>query len=423
MVSSHPRHIQHPVALAALLSLLAMFGPFTIDAFFPAFSAVAKDLAASPVEMQQTISLYLIGYALMALVHGPMSDRFGRRPVILAGVVAYTLASLGCALSTTIESLWVFRFLQGCTTGAGIIVGRAIIRDLYQGAQAQRILALTSMFFGVAPAIAPAIGAGVFDFAGWHAVFFMLVLYGLALWLLCSLILPESHPPELRIRLNPVSLVRTYQRILMDRPFVWLVMASGLNFAATFLYISSAPVFIEKHLRLGTHGYPWFFIPMIVGMTIGAAISARMAGRIPPRASVETGYRVMGVAVLLNMAYTLVWPVPSVPWAILPIALYGLGSSMAQPALNLAMLDRHGSHRGSAASVQGFLWSVLLAGVAGIVAGWASQSTLLLASGAIVSFVLAFGCYRMASDTVSNERQILVTPDPDDEPDESGGTK
>ncbi|MBK8283812.1 MAG: MFS transporter [Ahniella sp.] len=119
MAEAPSRHIQHPVALAALLSLLAMFGPFTIDAFFPAFSAVAADLDANQVEMQQTISLYLIGYALMALVHGPLSDRFGRRPVILFGVVAYALASLGCALSASIESLWLFRFCRAARRAPG----------------------------------------------------------------------------------------------------------------------------------------------------------------------------------------------------------------------------------------------------------------------------------------------------------------
>ena len=414
MAEAPSRHIQHPVALAALLSLLAMFGPFTIDAFFPAFSAVASDLDANQMEMQQTISLYLIGYALMALVHGPMSDRFGRRPVILFGVVAYAIASLGCALSASIESLWLFRFLQGCTTGAGLIVGRAIVRDLYHGADAQRILALTSMFFGIAPAVAPAIGAAVFDVAGWQAVFYMLVLYGLGLWLLCSLVLPESHPPERRVQLSPGSLLKTYHQIARDRPFVWLVTASGLNFAATFLYISSAPVFIEQHLGLGTHGYPWFFIPMITGMTLGAAASARMAGRQSPRASVELGYKIMASAMVINLAYTLLHPVPTAPWAVLPIALYGMGSSMAQPALNLAMLDRHASHRGSAASVQGFLWSVLLAVVSGVIAAWASQTTLMLAVGSVGFFVFAWLSYRMGAHVVSADIQVKVTPDLDE---------
>lgn len=403
--------IQHPVALAALLSLLAMFGPFTIDAFFPAFSAVARDLSASPWQMQQTISLYLIGYALMALVHGPLSDAFGRRPVILYGVVAYAVASLGCALATSIEMLWVFRFAQGCTTGAGLIVGRAIVRDLYHGAQAQRIMALISMFFGVAPALAPAIGALVFDLAGWHAVFFMLVAYGVGLWLLCWWVLPESHPPPQRLRLSPGGLMRTYALILRDRSFLWLVMASGLNFAALFVYISSAPVFIESHLKLGTHGYPWFFVPLITGMTLGAAMSARMAGRRSPRASVRLGYTVMAIAIVLDVGYTLIFPVPSVPWAVLPIALYGLGSATAQPALNIAMLDRHGSHRGSAASVQGFLWSVLLAAVAGFVAAWASVDTRLLAVVAMAFFASGFICYHRAREAVSDSTAIQVVPD------------
>src|SRR5688572_29527636 len=173
-----------------------MFGPFAIDAFFPAFHAVGRALGASDFEMQQTISVYLVAYAAMSLFHGPLSDTYGRRVVILGGVAGFTLASVGCALAQGIGELLVWRALQGVSIGAGLIVGRALTRDLYDGAQALKVQSLITLFFSIAPVLAPIVGGFVFDFAGWRAVFWFLALYGAALLLLCLRALPETHPRE-----------------------------------------------------------------------------------------------------------------------------------------------------------------------------------------------------------------------------------
>ena len=141
--------------LAPLLAALAMFGPFSIDTIFPAFPAIEADLHASPFAMQQTISVYMVAYALMSLLHGPFSDSLGRRRVILVGVVVFSLASVGCAMAGSIEALLAFRALQGMSAGAGLIVGRAIIRDCFDGVEAQKLMSTVSMIFGIAPAIAP----------------------------------------------------------------------------------------------------------------------------------------------------------------------------------------------------------------------------------------------------------------------------
>src|SRR5690606_36154350 len=147
--------------LAPLLAGLAMFGPFSIDTIFPAFPQMAAELHASPVAMQQTISVYMIAYALMSLLHGPLSDSFGRRRVILAGVAIFVLASIGCALSGSLGGLLAFRALQGMSAGAGLIVGRAIIRDCFEGPDAQRLMSTVSMLFGIAPALAPISGGWI----------------------------------------------------------------------------------------------------------------------------------------------------------------------------------------------------------------------------------------------------------------------
>lgn len=377
----------HPVRLAALLALLGMFGPFAIDALFPAFKSVAADLNASPWAMQQTISVYLIAYGLMALVHGPLADAFGRRPVIIGGVIVFTLASIGCAMSTSIEQLLWFRALQGLSIGAGQIVGRAIVRDLYSDAQAQRVMSLITLFFAVAPALAPIVGGLVYSVASWHAVFWFLAVYGAVLALLCWRVLPETHPPERRTPLRPRPLLRLYLGMLGNGPFVLLVLVSGFNFGAQFMYISSAPVFVEIHLGLGTMGYSWFFVPMIVGMMIGAGICNRMAGRVPPRRTVSIAFVVMAIAQALNLAYNLGVDQVGVPWAVLPIALNAAGVAMAFPIITLKALDQFPEHRGAASSMQAFVWGVMTALTAGVLSPLVSDSPLALACTAALTML------------------------------------
>src|SRR6195952_3213250 len=179
-------------ALAALLAVLGMLGPFSIDTYIPAFSGIAQSIGRTPAEMQQTLSGYLFGFAFMNLFHGALSDSFGRRPVVLGGLAVFTLASAGCALSQGITQLVLFRALQGLSTGAGIVVSRAVIRDMFAPAQAQRVMSQVTIYFGVAPAIAPIVGGWLFVHAGWHAIFWFLTAVGVALWVANFKLLPET---------------------------------------------------------------------------------------------------------------------------------------------------------------------------------------------------------------------------------------
>ena len=144
--------------LAALLAVLGMLGPFAIDTYLPAFTGIAQSLEATPVQMQQTLSVYLFGFAFMNLFHGALADSFGRRPVILWGLLVFCLASVGCALSQSVGQLVFFRLLQGLSCGAGVVVSKAIVRDLFPPADAQRVMSQITIFFGIAPAIAPIMG-------------------------------------------------------------------------------------------------------------------------------------------------------------------------------------------------------------------------------------------------------------------------
>lgn len=380
--------------LAPLLAALAMFGPFAIDTIFPAFPAIGAQLRAGPIAMQQTISAYLVPYALMSLLHGPFSDAFGRRRVILAGVFAFVLASVGCAMAGTIEALLAFRVLQGMSAGAGLIVGRAIIRDCFDGVEAQRLMSTVSMIFGIAPAIAPITGGWVVAVAHWSVIFWLLSAFALSLLFACIAWLPETHPRERRVPLSPRALASTYRSIAQDRAFLPLALAGTLNFNALWVYISSAPAFVLDLLGLDAQHFAWLFIPAISGMMFGAFLSGRVAGRLTAAATVRLGYAIMLGATALNLVLAFAFPSPRLPWSVLPIGLHAIGIGINFPTLTLLLLDRFPHHRGAVSSVQAFVSLVISAVIAGALSPLLSGSASKLAAGAALSTLLGFVAWR-----------------------------
>jgi MFS transporter, DHA1 family, multidrug resistance protein len=384
--------------LAPLLAALAMFGPFSIDTMFPAFPAIEAQLQASPLAMQQTLSIYMVAYALMSLLHGPLSDSLGRRRVILGGVAVFVLASAGCAMSTSIGELLVFRAVQGMSAGAGMIVGRAIIRDCFEGAAAQQLMSTVSMIFGVAPAIAPIIGGWVIAFARWPMIFWLLAMFAGVLWIACVFLLPETHPQERRNSLSPRAMAATYVQILRDPAFVPLVLAGTFGFNALFVYISSAPAFVIGLLGLNAQQFAWLFIPAIGGLMFGSFLSGRLAGRVSGQSTIRLGYSIMLGASLINISSALLLARPMVPWSVLPIGLHSIGIGLAFPTLTLQLLDRFPRHRGGASSMQAFVSLVFSATLAGVVSPLISDSSIKLAStagGITLAGFIAWMIYRV----------------------------
>lgn len=380
--------------LAFILGGLAMFGPFSIDTVFPAFPVMASDLGVGKVAMQQTISVYLMGYAAMSLFHGPISDAIGRRKVLLAGIVLFTLASVGAALATEMGVMLAFRALQGLSAGVGLIVGRAVVRDCRDGDDAQRLMSQISMIFGIAPAIAPVIGGVILGWSDWHGIFWFLAAFGLVLLVVTAWGLPESHPPENRVPLHPVTLARDYWSMLSSRKFRLLALAGAANFGALFLYIASAPAFVLDLLGLGEQDFVWFFAPTIGGMMLGAFLSGRAAGRMSGRRLVSWGFACGGVAAVYNITYNLFTASPSLPWAVLPTALSAFGIALVFPILTLMILDRYPRQRGGASSMQAFVALLSNAAIAGLLSPLVSHSGLLLALTAAAFTAVAFALWR-----------------------------
>ena len=367
--------------LALLLGGLAMFGPFSIDTIFPAFPQMAAQFGADKLAMQQTISVYLAAYALMSIVHGPLSDAIGRRRVILGGLSVFIVASVGCALAPDLPTLLAFRALQGLSAGVGLIVGRAVIRDVLHGSDAQRLMSHVSMIFGIAPAIAPIIGGWMLGAGRWPLIFWFLVAFSVLLLAATARWLPETHPPQARMPLRPQRLLRDYVAIALNPRFQRLAAAGAFGFAGLFLYIASAPAFVMDLLGLGEQEFAWLFFPTIGGMTLGAFVSGRVAGRWQPAYQVSVGYACIGAAALGNVLYSALAPVPSVPWAVLPMSLAAFGVALVFPVLTLAILDMYPRQRGSASSLQAFTQLVLNAAVAGALSPLLSRDGLHLALG------------------------------------------
>ena len=368
----HPRW-----ALAMLLACLGTLGPFSIDTYLPAFSGIAASLGATPAQMQQTLSAYLFGFALMNLFHGALSDSFGRRPVVLIGLALFTLASLGCALSQTIGQLVFFRALQGMSAGAGVVISRAIIRDMCPPDEAQRLMSQVTIFFGVAPAIAPVLGGFLFVHLGWHSIFWLLVGVGVLLLGINARFLPETLHADDRQSFAPGPLMRAYAEMVRNPRFVLLVFASGVPFNGMFLYVLSAPEWLGTQLGLGPTQFFWFFGLTIGGIMAGAFVSGRLAGRVPPKRQIRYGFSIMLVMSLLNIVLNLLFA-PHVAWALLPVGLFAFGWALMVPVVTLMVLDLAPDRRGMASSLQACVGSAANGLVAGVVAPLVMHSTVAL---------------------------------------------
>jgi len=374
--------------LAFMLAALAMIGPFSVDTYLPAFPNIEASLHASFIEVQQTLTAYMFSFGVMILWHGALSDTFGRRNVILVSLAIFAVASLGCASAHSVEYLWAFRILQGISAGAGAVIGRAIIRDSYEGPEASRLLSLVTMIFSIAPAIAPIMGGWIVKYRDWRSIFLFLFVF--TVWMLwyCYRNLPETLPPEKRHPFHPRHLAHSYFQVFRSPLFHLKAGAVAFNFAGLFIYVAAAPVFLTKHLGLGPDQFGWQFIPSVGGIFCGALVANRMAGRVPIPRQVLFGFCFLIGAALANVAYHCYFP-PAIPWSVAPLFFYTFGMSIVAPGATLLVLDLFPHIRGIVASCQSFTLTMLAALVSAVIAPLLSQSVLWLAEGQLAVTVLA----------------------------------
>ncbi|UGQ49022.1 multidrug effflux MFS transporter [Massilia endophytica] len=368
------------ILLTVLLAGLTMVGPLAIDTYLPSFPAIAQTFDASPLAIQQTLSLFLFTFAFMMLFYGTLSDTFGRRPVILWSLVLYVIASVGGALAGSLGMLIVCRVLQGLASGAGSVVGRAIVQDRFSGAEAQKILAHIMMVFGLAPAIAPILGGWLQVSFGWRSIFWFLTLFAVVMFVAVYRWLPESLPVENRHPFHFKTIAGNYLRVLRHKQFLLLAAALGMAFGGFALYIGSAAYFIMNILHLPETAFGWLFIPLVSGMVVGSAMSGKLAHRFSQVQLVWISYAGMALAAGVNVAYTWIFPA-EVPWAVLTLFFYSLSLAIAMPPLTLIAMNLFPNHSGLAASLQSFIQMTLFALVSGLVAPLLFDSAFKLACG------------------------------------------
>lgn len=369
-----------------ILASLTALAPFAIDTYLPAFEVMEDDLATNSNFIQQTLTFYLVPYTIMTIFHGAISDSIGRIKTIKYGMSLFILGSIGCVFATSIEMLWISRLIQGVGAGAGNVVARAMVRDLYSGATAQKVMATIQIIFGIAPAIAPMVG-GLLLGISWQAIFIFLIIYSVLITIFSVNFLPETISKHNQLPFNFESVLNRYKDLLIDKNYIFLILAVSFNFSAFFLYVLSSPIFLMQHLNLSSSQFGYLFIPTVTGMILGSFISKKTAGIISPAKMLKIAYLWMLLITSINLIFCLFFQ--SIIFINIGlIALYNIGMAAAMPLISIKALDCFPKARGTAASGQAFSQMLVSSVVAGLIIPiiWGSLAT--LAIGMLVIFSL-----------------------------------
>lgn len=344
----------HPLLLIVVVALIGMLAPFSIDTYLPSFRAIEQELVISRALLLQTLSVYLIAFALATLVWGPLVDKWGRRPIILVSLSGYLAASLWIALANSYDALFIGRAMQGLMVAGGTVASRAMIRDYFHGAEAQKAMALMMMLFVIAPAIAPIIGGWLEVHYGWRSVFYFLAAYALVIVALFYARIGETQNAEHKQSIHPLKLAKSYWHSLRHPHFVRLVAAQGLLTGGFFVYVAGSASLIFDHLQMDEQDFWRFFVPVVAGIFVGSMIIHRLSHRFRTATLINSALAQAALGVLLNLAAEQ-WADVNAWWVITPIVLYALGYSMTNPGLSLLAFDCLPTKRGLASSLQAFM--------------------------------------------------------------------
>jgi len=343
-----------PWLIVIVLGAMSAFGPLATDMYLPAFPAIATTLPADPASVQGTLAAFFAGMSLAQLVYGPAADRFGRKPPLLAGLAIFTLASIGCAVAHDIGALGWMRFGQGLGGCAGMVMARAIVRDLTEGQAAIRLMSQITLVMGLAPILAPSIGSLLLQVGDWRLIFWVLALYSAVLAAVVWLALPESLPEERRQHEGPLGVLRIYLTLLTDRRFMAMALAAMLPIAGMFAYIGGSPfVFMELH-GVSPANYGLFFGANALGIMLTARFNTVLTKNRPAAVVLGWGLAAMacaGLALVLVAATGL-----GGFWAIAVLLfLYVSGVGVVMPLGTTLAMAAQGRNAGSASAVIGTL--------------------------------------------------------------------
>lgn len=391
-----PTHLKPgSFALTALLAMLTAIGPLSTDMYLPSLPAIQQHFSATSGEVQRTLSAYLVGFAIGQVFYGPISDRSGRKAVMLFGLALYGLASLAAAMAPSLAVLTLARLVQGLGAAAPLILARAVVRDLYEGRAAGQQLARMGTIMGLVPAIAPILGAGLELTFGWRSNFvgaFLLIaaLAGLVHWRL-----PETLRAKLTSPLSIAAIVRDFASLLRDGRFTVFAIISALTYAGLFAFISGSSFVMQGHFGLGPLGFGLTFGVMVFGFIAGTTMAGWVVGRHGSMRSITIGSTLLALGGLMMLGFSVVLPKAILGLA-LPMALYGVGVGFTLPQAAAGALMPFPERAGSVSSLLGIVQMSFAAIIGAIVGHYVALTPIALTLATAIAGVLALAMLPLA---------------------------
>jgi len=394
-------------ALTALLALLTTIGPLSVDMYLPSLPAIGRELAATPAQVQLTLSIYVVGFATGQIAYGPLSDRHGRRPVLLAALALFGVATLACAFAPSIETLVIARFLEGLGGSGSVALALAIVRDLYAGPRAARELSLMAAIMGLAPMVAPLIGSGLQIGFGWRANFVVLLAIGFVAAAVVWRRLPETLTVPALEPVSILSVMRTYRTFLHNRAFLAHLGIVTFGFMGLFAWISGASFVLQDVYGLSTFEFGLAFAVGSTGYMIGTILAAGIVTDLGldrtiglGAVALAAGGLAMVAAVILNLG-----PAMSL---VLPAALYLIGFGLAKPQALAGAMSPFPGHAGAASSVIGFVQQSSAAVIGAVVGHTLGETAWPLASAIAVMGCLSLVTWMISRGTRTREEDRIT---------------
>jgi len=381
--------------LLALLIGLVAYGPVSTDLYLPSLPAIGRYFGADDAAVQLTLSGFLVGFALAMLVHGPLSDRFGRRPVLMVSTVLFVAATIVCLLAGSIEAFTLARVAQGLAACAGPVVARAVVRDLYEPREAARVMSLLAAAMTIAPSTGPILGGFITTWFGWKANFSLLLIFGLICCLGICLALPETNRQKDPLALDPVRMAANYRLLLRSGAFLGYALLAAGSYAGIFTYISASSFVLIGGLKLSPDVYGFCFAASVASYASGSLVSARLARRLDLDRTITIGSTILliagAIAALLGYLTT-----PSVAAVVAPSALYFFGTGLVISNAFARAIGPHPGMAGAASALIGFLQMGFAAVFGAIVGQFQDGSPHALVTGLLAAALLTLAGRRLA---------------------------
>jgi DHA1 family bicyclomycin/chloramphenicol resistance-like MFS transporter len=397
------RSARSRLKLVLVLGSLIALGPLTIDLYLPALPSIPADLETTEAAVQLTLTGTLLGIALGQLLVGPLSDAFGRRGPLLAGVAVHVLASLLCFVAPSVEVLGGLRLLQGLGAAAASVTAMAVVRDLYTGNAAAVLLSRLMLILGAAPVLAPTLGGQVLRHTDWRGVFLVLAAAGLAVMGVAARSLEETLPPHRRRSGRVVGTLRTYRSLFRDRAFVGLILVAGLAMAAIFAYVSGSPFVFQEQYGLDEQEFGLLFGAGAIGLIGSTQLNPVLLRRWQPQQLLVSAL-VIGVACSAVLLLTALTGAGGLVGLVLPLWAVLTAVGLAMPHTPALALTRHGEAAGTAAALLGatqFGLAALIAPCVGLLGNDARAMSLVVAAtmtGALAVLLLVVQPSRLVID-------------------------